>query len=184
MNDERLRLPETCAIAYKEWAGVCHAIKTGRQAILLRKGGIAEDGGRFRPEHDVFWLFPTYVHEQQQGLKAGVPTLESAESASIVTLSCLVVVTSVRRLDSLEQLAPLEELHVWTRETIEKRFHYREPGLWQLTIEAFRRNPPHAIARRPEYAGCRTWVELGSALAVLSATPVASDPDHGRRIVS
>src|SRR5205814_10220299 len=56
-------------IAFKEWAAVCLALASGRQSIIIRKGGIAEAGGAFAPEHDRFWLYPTYVHQQQTGLR-------------------------------------------------------------------------------------------------------------------
>ncbi|NBS89997.1 DUF1802 family protein, partial [bacterium] len=32
-------------LACKEWASVCAALASGRQSILLRKGGIAEPTG-------------------------------------------------------------------------------------------------------------------------------------------
>ena len=34
--------------AFKEWAVICRALAEGRQALILRKGGIAEAGGDFR----------------------------------------------------------------------------------------------------------------------------------------
>ncbi len=64
-----LDLPPTCEFAFKEWAGVCRALGLGRQILVLRKGGIAEGPGGFSPEHESFWLFPTHLHEHQQGLK-------------------------------------------------------------------------------------------------------------------
>jgi len=55
-------------IAFKEWAIVVDALGRGEQIIILRKGGIAEAGGVFRVEHDRFWLYPTYAHQQQAGV--------------------------------------------------------------------------------------------------------------------
>ena len=71
-----VRLPETCPIAFKEWAGVCAALAEGRQSLIVRKGGIAEGPRGFAPEHDVFWLYPTQVHQAEQGLRidAGAAT--------------------------------------------------------------------------------------------------------------
>ena len=43
-----VRLPETCSIAFKEWAGVCAALAEGRQSLIVRKGGIAEGPARVR----------------------------------------------------------------------------------------------------------------------------------------
>ncbi len=52
-------IPESCAVAFKEWADVCAALLDGRQSLILRKGGIEEGPGGFRPEHAAFWLYPT-----------------------------------------------------------------------------------------------------------------------------
>ena len=42
--------------AFKEWAVICYCLAKGKQAIILRKGGLAEPGGesklgRFLTEH-------------------------------------------------------------------------------------------------------------------------------------
>ena len=37
--------PTALQVALKEWATVCHALETGRQTVLLRKGGIYEAAG-------------------------------------------------------------------------------------------------------------------------------------------
>ena len=45
--------------AFKEWAIVCEALGSGRQSILIRKGGVAEGRSGFAYEHSEFFLFPT-----------------------------------------------------------------------------------------------------------------------------
>ena len=55
--------------AFKEWAVICRALAEGKQALILRKGGIAETGGEFAVEHTRFWLFPTYTHQQRDGIR-------------------------------------------------------------------------------------------------------------------
>src|SRR5437660_249987 len=55
--------PTSLSIALKEWASVCNAIETGRQILLLRKGGIYESAGEFELENPQFLLFPTYLHQ-------------------------------------------------------------------------------------------------------------------------
>ena len=68
------------SIAFKEWAVICAAL-AATQSLILRKGGIAEEGGVFRPEHSEFLLYPTYFHEHRQGIKpAFLPLLEAAEA--------------------------------------------------------------------------------------------------------
>ena len=54
-----MALPDRLRVALKEWAPVCSALETGRQIILLRKGGIHESGGEFEVENRQFVLFMT-----------------------------------------------------------------------------------------------------------------------------
>ena len=68
--------------AFKEWAVICQALAEGRQAVVLRKGGIAEKTDEFQVEHTRFWLYPTYLHQQRDGVTAdALPLLEQAVSA-------------------------------------------------------------------------------------------------------
>jgi hypothetical protein len=167
-------------VALKEWAAVCEALASGRQAVLLRKGGIAEPGGAFRVEHERFWLYPTYVHQQQAGVIAEArPLLERAERArpaegGVVRLTHFAEVKAVRFLERLEDALALEGRHVWTRETVESRFRYRTPGLFVLTVQTYRADAGHQLTETPEYAGCKSWVALGRGL---DATGVAIEPE-------
>src|SRR4051794_5706629 len=98
-------LPPTCATAFKEWSGVCQALGDGRQSLILRKGGIAEGPAGFVPEHEVFWLYPTRVHQAQQGLR--VPPAgpdEPAGGAPVVELGTLVATRLVAFVDALDDL--------------------------------------------------------------------------------
>jgi hypothetical protein len=66
----------------------------------------------------------------------------------------------------------LEEFHIFTEETMRKRFHYRTPGLWILGARIWRREPAFAIMATPEHAGCKTWVTLDAALPTAGLWPV------------
>ncbi len=164
----------SCGIAFKEWAGVCEALGRGRQTILLRKGGISEDSGAgaFVPDHPAFWLFPTAVHQAQQGLRAESPTLAIGPT---VPIRLLAQVEHVRRVVDEASLPALENFHILTPETVRNRFHYREPGLWVLVVRIWRREAPIAIETTPEQAGCKTWVTLDHPLPVDGITPVLND---------
>ena len=61
--------------ALKEWAVVCRALETGRQSILLRKGGIDEGPHGFRMRYREFWLLPTRFHEGAESLGPGHASL-------------------------------------------------------------------------------------------------------------
>jgi hypothetical protein len=171
---------DSCAVAFKEWAGVCDALIAGRQALILRKGGISEGAGPgvFAPEHSEFWLYPTWVHQAEQGLRlcAGTVTpVHAALAGGSVPIRALVRVGSIGYVDTEERLAELEDFHVLTAETLRKRFHYRRPGLWILAARVWRHEPGYAIVATPYYAGCKTWVDLEEPLPTAPSSPVLDD---------
>ena len=157
-------------VAFKEWAVVCHAVAEGRQRVILRKGGISEVGGVFRPEYDRFWLYPTYFHEPQyRGVKPECAALlEAAEAtrppAGELHLTHWAEVTGVEYVTDLDALLRLADRHVLSEETVRQRFAYRTPGLYVLSVTAYRPVDPYVVAEKPEYAGCKTWVTLDAPL--------------------
>src|SRR6476619_5204002 len=166
-------------IAFKEWAVVCRALGEGRQALILRKGGISEEGGRFRPDHDRFWLFPTYLHQTAEGLKpaaaAILPAVErDRPPAGVVRLTHYVEVPGVFRAARLGGVLDLDPLHVCSGQTVRQRFAYKGPGLYVLPARTYALAIPIEVTNRPEYDGCKTWVDLGEEIAA-SGTPVLSD---------
>ena len=175
-------LPESCGVAFKEWAGVCAALADGRQSLILRKGGVAEDAGEFVPEHRAFWLYPTHLHEAQQGLRIERPARAAQVPANRVAIAALALVETIVYADRPEPLAALEDLHIWTGETVQKRFHYRKPGLWVLGVRVFRKVEPYTIAVTPEHAGCKTWVPLEPPLATAGLVPVLDEAESARRM--
>ncbi|MEJ7639881.1 MAG: DUF1802 family protein [Singulisphaera sp.] len=179
-------LPDSCAVAFKEWAGVCDALADGRQSLILRKGGIAEGPRGFVPEHSTFWLYPTRVHEAEQGLRVDRPTAAEGP-ASIPLPADSVSLRPGRGRDDRPRrpargVAGLEDLHVWTEETISRRFAYRKPGLWVLGVRIFRSPRPATIAMTPEHAGCKTWVTLDAPLSTAGLVPVIDDAELARRL--
>jgi hypothetical protein len=165
--------------AFKEWAMVCQALADGRQSLIIRKGGIAEEGGAFKPEHDRFWLYPTYFHQQEAGVKpAAAADLRRAVAdrppEGVLRLSHFARVEGVHFVRSLGAALALDDLHVWSPDTLRQRFHYRTPGLYVLPVRVYE-VPAVEVVEHPAYAGCKTWVELDRELPTEGATPVMSD---------
>ena len=166
--------------AFKEWAVICRALAEGRQALILRKGGIAEAGGEFRVEHDRFWLFPTYVHQQRAGVvPEAIPLLEYAVKdrppEGVVRLSYFVEVPCVYHVRDPETILSLAGLHCWSEETVRARFAYRSPGLFVLPARVYRSPTAIDLPDTPAVAGCKSWVDLERELPVAGATPVLGD---------
>lgn len=165
---------------FKEWAVICEALGRGEQSLILRKGGIAEEGGRFTPDHVDFWLYPTYVHQQQQCIKPQALSLwEAVEQAKPsdeeVRLTHFARISGVYEVRSLARAILLDEFHCWSEETVIQRFNYRQPGLFVLPVRIYRAGEPIVLAVKPEFEGCRTWVDFGQDLSTDGAVPVIDD---------
>jgi hypothetical protein len=169
--------------AFKNWAVTCKALATGRQSLLLRKGGISERGGRFEVEHREFWLFPTRFHQSPHEIRDNARDLmtqvtNDAPAPGLVNLSLYAVVEDVIELTDESRLARLAELQILAQHTLVDRFRYRRPTLFVLPARIYRREQSITIVDTPQFAGCRTWVELGEAQSTEGLTPILSDRMH------
>lgn len=166
--------------ALKEWAVICRALAEGRQALLVRKGGIAEKGNEFEVEQRHFWLFPTYVHQQKDGIvPEAVPLLEQAKAdrppPGIVQLTHFAEAARIYHIRELVDAEKLADLHCWSRQTVQARFEYRRPGLYVLAVRVYRAPQACELPDTAAYAGCRSWVELDRAVPTEGATPVLGE---------
>ncbi len=172
-------LTGSCAVAFKEWAGVCDALEQGVQSIILRKGGIREGlgAGDFVPEHAEFWLYPTAVHQAQQGLRStGIASPQPVnELLGAIPIRSLARVGLIGYIRDEAMLPALEDFHILTDATVHHRFHYRTPGLWVLGVRIWRRDAAYGIIATPAQAGCKTWVTLDAALPTSGLLPVLDD---------
>ncbi|HEX3316287.1 MAG TPA: DUF1802 family protein [Gemmataceae bacterium] len=167
--------------ALKEWAAVCRALAAGRQSILVRKGGIAEPGGTFRLEATRFWMWPTYVHQAETGVRSEERRFqEDAErdrpAAGIVRLSEWAEVTGIYQVRDPIIAQMLAHLHVWSEAAIAKRYAYRTPGVDVMSVRVHRATPIE-IAETAEHAGCKSWVRIGEH-ATTGSAPVLTDAEY------
>jgi hypothetical protein len=170
--------PTSLQIALKEWHTVCRALESGRQMLLLRKGGISESAGEFEVQHKEFLLFPTFLHQNLNMLK---PTDQSDyaplnEEPGEVAIAVGGVVTDIVQLKSREQINTIDDEHIWLAPLLDMRFNYRpENPLYLLLIRAYRLHAPVTIPNTPAYAGCKSWVPLEHPITTGDALPVMDD---------
>ena len=177
----------TNIVALKEWAVVDHYLGTGRQVVLIRKGGIHEQKGEFEVEHREFFLFPTYVHQKAEDLVPAARADFAAVAAAAptdrtVTLRHYAVVEDVVKMTSIEPLRALADEHILSWPTVEGRFWYRNrPGLHVILVRAYRLSRPLTIPNHPAYDGCVSWVDLDAALPTAGCVPAVDDAEFARR---
>src|SRR5262245_28289119 len=166
--------------AFKEWAVICAALAQGKQTLILRKGGIAEQSGDFQVEQQRFWLFPTYTHQQRTGVIAGAaPLLDEVEKtkphAGMIRLSHWAEVMGIYHVHDELPALMLAHLHLWSEATVRQRFAYRSPGLFVLAARVYEAPSLIDIADSPEYQGCKSWVRLDHGLPTDGSKAVLSD---------
>lgn len=175
-------------LALKEWAVVVHALGTGRQTILLRKGGLHERRGRFTTEPTEFFLFPTYVHQMEQGVvreaEVGLQAVIAARPPEDqLRIEYYATVEDLRWLDTRESLTALAGLHCWTPDTVAQRFAYgKTAGLHLFVLRVHRLHQPYTLPLLRRYGGCRSWVDLEEPLGTAGAVPVLNDAVFAERV--
>jgi len=175
------RATHRSSVAFKEWALVCASMLRGETSLLFRKGGIAEGREGFRFQHERFFLFPTFFHEQTDRLRIDAPIVEP--EPDLVSFSAYVHVEFTRWIEDLSLLQPLSDLHILKPEVLEQRFAYDDPkGLHLAMIRVFGVIPVWSLAFQKSFGGCRSWVELPEAPAELRFTPVIQDGEHAARV--
>jgi hypothetical protein len=168
-------------IGFKEWSLVCAALGTGRQSIILRKGGIAEGRGGFQWQASEFHLFPTRFHEQERLVRWSAPAdlREDHAAPSSVVLRFVAKVEHTASLSDWSVAAKLEPFHIWSEPVIRERFGYGDStGLSLALVRVFRLDDPWVLPMEPRFGGCRSWLDLPEH-PESELIPVLDDRVHG-----
>jgi len=168
-------------VALKEWDVICEALGSGRQVIVIRKGGIAEGRDGLRFEHEEFALLPTFFHQQSERVvpeadfaarQAGAEgERESVEIRHAATLVWHKVVTD------RAVLSKLQSFHILAPSEVESRFGQKPgPGVQVALLRVYRLEPPQRVAWQKSFGGCRSWAEIDERLLeACSRVSVLSD---------
>lgn len=151
---------------FKEWQVVCDALASGRQSIILRKGGISEGREGFSFAEDSFFLFPTRFHNQKQQVREGsVDSSPEWQPGDGVKISHHCEVLWAKTLSDWGQVAALEPYHIWTEETVRQRFDWAGKGMNSGSIHVAlvrvrELAQPWEFPYESSYGGCRSWIKL------------------------
>ena len=117
-------------------------------------------------------------------LETGLVTERDKPPAGVLRLAHFAEVAGIYCLHDLVGAMKLLDLHHWSHDTITQRYHYRQPGLFVLPVRIYRAAETFEIPDAPAYAGCKTWVELEKELSTENATPVLSDDEFRRLLLT
>ncbi len=180
-------LPPVSDLALKEWAVAVKTLGKGDQILILRKGGIHRDDRDFRLVHPEFLLYPTYEHQKRELIKPEhhaslEETLEENDIDGLVDLTYFCAVTDRFEVRDEAMLDSVSASHIWSGEYARKRLHWRpKQPLTIALLRVYELQQPQALPVLDEYAGCKSWVELGQDVPLGLMTPVLGD-DHYERM--
>lgn len=169
-------------IALKDWAVTIEALGSGKQILLMRKGGIREETRHFELQSDEFFLYPAYEHQKEELLKPEfqgevAKTLQywskDDQTTTIKYYAKLYEDIEVMDEDALHRIAPT---HIWTDQFATERLKWKKKlPLHLLLVRVYQLDQPVEVEIRPEYNSCKSWHSLPDDLSSLSAKPVLSD---------
>ena len=174
-------LPDRCQIALKEWAITVDALSRGQQILLLRKGGIHEEGKDFRVIHPEFLLYPTYEHQREDLLKDGHQPalsrlLEESPRSDSITFTHFAKVEELMEVEAQEKVDDLSPHHIWTDAYAQSRLHWKPMlPLSIMLLRVYRMEHPVTVPFIPEYGGCKSWVDIIPRVDLGNLTPALTD---------
>jgi hypothetical protein len=170
--------------ALKEWAVAIDALTAGETILLLRKGGIREQGFTIAQSH--IWLYPTYEHQKPHLLKPNyadqVAPVESGwhpDTVSIRSQACITHAYEITDPAIVEALLPF---HIWAAEFVSERLKWKARlPLTILLLRVYVLPTARSIPYRTEYGGCKSWINLQADLPS-SVTPVLEAVTYQARV--
>ncbi len=179
----------TTTHALKEWAVAVDALEQGKTIMLLRKGGIKEEGNRFKVARDEILLYPTYEHQQPNLLKAEyapqVKPVTSGWHPETVRIGSWAKITDIVPVSEESAVAALLPYHIWNEQFVSDRLRWkpRQP-IFVLLLRVYQLPQPQTIPYRQEYGGCRSWIDLAQAISIEGAVPVLDDSEYTKQVAA
>ena len=153
-------------VGFKEWQIVCDALASGRQSILLRKGGIHEGRQGFSFAHETFFLFPTRFHVLADQVREGeVKVMPEWQPGDTIRITHHAEASWAITLTDWEDVKGLELFQIYSEHTVRDRFDWEGKGMASgsihLALVRIRElSTPWEFPYEARYGGCRSWVNL------------------------
>ena len=180
-------MPSKTTHALKEWAVAVDTLEQGKMIMLLRKGGIHEQGGRFKVAHDRILLYPTHEHQQPFLLRHDyadrVTPVTSGWHPETIRIGSWAEITDILPVSEEPIVKALLPFHIWNEQFISDRLKWkpRQP-LYILLLRTYKLAQEQPILYRSEYGGCKSWIDLAEQIAIDDAVPVLTDAAYTKLV--
>ncbi len=180
----------TTCHALKEWHITVQALEQGQTILLLRKGGIREQGGQFSVKYRQVLLYPTVEHQRSDLLKPEYKTQVQpvipgwhpeqidirswAEITHILPLNSSINSSTIFQLDSF---------HIWTQQLVQDRLNYKpNKPLFVLLLRIYKLPQLISIPYHSSYGGCRSWLDLNQPIPLDKSFPSLTDDEYHQQV--
>lgn len=176
----------TTTHALKEWAVAVEALTSGKTILLLRKGGIKEEGNHFKVTHEEILLYPTFEHQQPDLLKPEyadkVSPVTSGWHPETIRIDAWAKITDVFVVSFEPSIKALQPFHIWNDRFVSDRLKWkpRQP-IYLLLLRTYKLAQPQEIPYRSEYGGCKSWIDLAQPISIANSVPVFTDTEYHRQ---
>lgn len=173
----------TTHAALKEWAVAVDALECGKTIMLLRKGGIHEQNGRFKVAHSQILLYPTHEHQQPYLLKPEyaeqVTPITSGWHPETIRIGSWAEVTDILPVSDETIVKALLPFQIWNQQFISDRLKWkpRQP-LYILLLRTYKLAQVQMIPYCSEYGGCKSWIELAEPVSLDDTQPVLNNTTY------
>lgn len=177
----------TLTAALKEWSVAVDALAKGEMLLLLRKGGIKEEGGKFSAKAERAVLFPTFEHQKPELLKPAyrdaAQPVEAGWHPETITLKAWAEITDIFLTDEAEKVAALSEFHIWQPNLAQERLRWKpKQPLYVMALRAYRFQAPITIPWKAAYGGCRSWITLEDSITAVGSDAAIADAQYQAQV--
>ncbi|MCB8751654.1 DUF1802 family protein [Planktothrix agardhii] len=176
--------------ALKEWDIAIQALEMGETIMLLRKGGIREQGGKFKVDHDKILLYPTFEHQKPTLLKPEyanlVQPVASGWHPETVKISSFAEITNILSWNNAQDESLINSLikyHIWNQAFVRDRLQFKpDQPLYILLLRTYKLEKVYNIAYHPSYGGCRSWIDLKETISLENMVPILTQENYDQQV--
>jgi hypothetical protein len=177
----------TLTHAFKEWDVAVRAMEAGETILLLRKGGIKEEKGKFSVKYEQVLLYPTYEHQKPELLKpqymASVTPVASPQHPATVKISSWAQMTDILTVTEAASVSRLLPYHIWNEQLVSDRLHWKpKQPLYLLLLRVYLLPEPVSLPYDPVYGGCQSWIELLNPISLEGSTAVLKEVEYQEKV--
>lgn len=177
----------TLTHALKEWDTAVTALEKGETILLLRKGGIKEEKGKFSVKYEQVLLYPTYEHQKSELLKsqyaANVTPVASLWHPETVRIGSWAQITDILTITQNKTVNKLLPYHIWNEKLASDRLNWKpKQPLYLLLLRVYLLPEPLQIPYLSTYGGCQSWIDLSETISLKRSTAVLNKSEYEEKV--